>query len=207
MDGDLAPLPALADAARAHGAWLVVDDAHGFGVVGATGGGCCEHFGLDARDVPVLIGTFGKALGTFGAFVAGDEDIIELLIQRARTYIYTTALPPPVAAATRRALRIVREEPWRRESLQARIAEFREGAAKRGLPVTPSTTPIQPLILGSPAAALEASRRLAAAGHRVTAIRPPTVPAGTARLRVTLSAAHTAQQVDSLLAALEAALS
>ena len=206
MDGDLAPLPALADAARAHGAWLVVDDAHGFGVVGATGGGCCEHFGLDARDVPVLIGTFGKALGTFGAFVAGDDDIIELLIQRARTYIYTTALPPPVAAATRRALRIVREEPWRRENLQARIAEFRAGAAQRGLAVTPSTTPIQPLILGSPAAALEASRRLAAAGHRVTAIRPPTVPEGTARLRITLSAAHTAQQVESLLAALEAAL-
>ena len=206
MDGDLAPLPALAQAAQAHGAWLVVDDAHGIGVVGATGGGCCEHFGLDARDVPVLIGTFGKALGTFGAFVAGDDDIIELLIQRARTYIYTTALPPPVAAATRRALRIVREEPWRRENLQARIAEFRAGAAKRGLAVTPSTTPIQPLILGSPAAALEASRRLAAAGHRVTAIRPPTVPEGTARLRITLSAAHTAQQVESLLAALEAAL-
>jgi 8-amino-7-oxononanoate synthase len=206
MDGDLAPLPALADAARAHGAWLVVDDAHGFGVVGATGGGCCEHFGLDAQAVPVLIGTFGKALGTFGAFVAGDDDVIELLIQRARTYIYTTALPPPVAAATRRALRIVREEPWRRENLQARIAEFRAGAAQRGLAVTPSTTPIQPLILGSPAAALEASRRLAAAGHRVTAIRPPTVPEGTARLRITLSAAHTAQQVESLLAALEAAL-
>ena len=206
MDGDLAPLPALAQAAQAHGAWLVVDDAHGIGVVGATGGGCCEHFGLDARDVPVLIGTFGKALGTFGAFVAGDDDVIELLLQRARTYIYTTALPPPVAAATRRALRIVREEPWRREILQARIAQFREGAAKRGLAVTPSTTPIQPLILGSPAAALEASSRLAAAGHRVTAIRPPTVPEGTARLRITLSAAHTAQQVESLLAALEAAL-
>ena len=206
MDGDLAPLPALADAARAHGAWLVVDDAHGFGVVGATGGGCCEHFGLDARDVPVLIGTFGKALGTFGAFVAGDDDIIELLIQRARTYIYTTALPPPVAAATRRALRIVREEPWRREILQARIAEFRAGAAKRGLAVSPSTTPIQPLILGTESAALTASHRLAEAGYRVTAIRPPTVPVGTARLRITLSAAHTAQQVESLLAALEAAL-
>ena len=206
MDGDLAPLPALAQAAQAHGAWLVVDDAHGIGVVGATGGGGCEHFGLDARDVPVLIGTFGKALGTFGAFVAGDDDVIELLLQRARTYIYTTALPPPVAAATRRALRIVREEPWRREILQARIAQFREGAAKRGLAVTPSTTPIQPLILGSPAAALEASSRLAAVGHRVTAIRPPTVPEGTARLRITLSAAHTAQQVESLLAALEAAL-
>ncbi|MFM7626690.1 MAG: 8-amino-7-oxononanoate synthase [Gammaproteobacteria bacterium] len=206
MDGDLAPLPALAEAARAHDAWLVVDDAHGLGVVGAGGGGCCEHFGLDARAVPVLIGTFGKALGSFGAFVAGDEDVIELLIQRARSYIYTTALPPAVAAATRRALRIVREEPWRREALHSRIAEFRDGAARRGLAVLPSTTPIQPLILGSESVALAASARLADAGYRVTAIRPPTVPVGTSRLRITLSAAHTPQQVDGLLAALEAAL-
>jgi 8-amino-7-oxononanoate synthase len=207
MDGDLAPLPALAAAAQAHGAWLVVDDAHGIGVAGATGGGCCEHFGLDARAVPVLVGTFGKALGSFGAFVAGDDDVIELLIQRARTYIYTTALPPAVAAATRRALRIVREEPWRRAALQERIAQFREGAARRGLAVMPSTTPIQPLVLGDAAAALAASHRLAEAGYRVTAIRPPTVPAGTARLRITLSAAHTPQQVQGLLAALEAAVS
>ncbi len=207
MDGDLAPLPELAAAAKAHQAWLVVDDAHGLGVVGATGRGCCEHFGLDAHAVPVLIGTFGKALGTFGAFVAGDDDVIELLIQRARTYIYTTALPPPVAAATRRALRIVREEPWRRAALQERIAQFRDGAARRGLAVSPSTTPIQPLVLGGEAAALEASHRLAEAGYRVTAIRPPTVPAGTARLRITLSAAHTPQQVEGLLAALEAAVS
>jgi 8-amino-7-oxononanoate synthase len=207
MDGDLAPLPELAAAAQAHQAWLVVDDAHGLGVVGATGRGCCEHFGLDARAVPVLIGTFGKALGTFGAFVAGDDDVIELLIQRARTYIYTTALPPPVAAATRRALRIVREEPWRRAALQDRIAQFREGAARRGLAVMPSSTPIQPLVLGSETAALTASHRLAEAGYRVTAIRPPTVPAGTARLRITLSAAHTPQQVEGLLAALEAAVS
>jgi len=206
MDGDLAPLPALAAAAQTHGAWLVVDDAHGIGVVGATGGGCCEHFGLDAQAVPVLIGTFGKALGTFGAFVAGDDDVIELLIQRARTYIYTTALPPPVAAATRRALRIVREEPWRRAALQDRIAQFRDGAARRGLAVMPSSTPIQPLVLGSETAALAASHRLAEAGYRVAAIRPPTVPAGTARLRITLSAAHSPQQVESLLAALEAAL-
>ena len=206
MDGDLAPLPALAAAARAHEAWLVVDDAHGIGVVGADGGGCCEHFGLDAQAVPVLIGTFGKALGTFGAFVAGDEDVIELLIQRARSYIYTTALPPAVAAATRRALRIVRAEPWRREALQARIAQFREGAARRGLAVMPSTTPIQPLVLGGEATALTASGRLAEAGYRVTAIRPPTVPAGTARLRITLSAAHTPQQVEGLLAALEQAV-
>ena len=206
MDGDLAPLPALAAAARAHEAWLVVDDAHGIGVVGADGGGCCEHFGLDAQAVPVLIGTFGKALGTFGAFVAGDEDVVELLIQRARSYIYTTALPPAVAAATRRALRIVRAEPWRREALQARIAQFREGAARRGLAVMPSTTPIQPLVLGGEATALTASGRLAEAGYRVTAIRPPTVPAGTARLRITLSAAHTPQQVEGLLAALEQAV-
>ena len=206
MDGDLAPLPALAAAARAHDAWLVVDDAHGIGVVGADGGGCCEHFGLDAQAVPVLIGTFGKALGSFGAFVAGDEDVIELLIQRARSYIYTTALPPAVAAATRRALRIVREEAWRREALQARIAQFREGAARRGLAVMPSTTPIQPLVLGGERAALAASGRLAEAGYRVTAIRPPTVPAGTARLRITLSAAHTPQQVEGLLAALDAAV-
>ena len=207
MDGDLAPLPELAAAAQAHQAWLVVDDAHGLGVVGATGRGCCEHFGLDARAVPVLIGTFGKALGTFGAFVAGDDDVIELLIQRARTYIYTTALPPPVAAATRRALRIVREEPWRREALQDRIVQFRDGAARRGLAVMPSSTPIQPLVLGSETAALTASHRLAEAGYRVAAIRPPTVPAGTARLRITLSAAHTPQQVEGLLASLEAAVS
>ncbi len=207
MDGDLAPLPELAAAAQAHQAWLVVDDAHGLGVVGANGRGCCEHFGLDARAVPVLIGTFGKALGTFGAFVAGDDDVIELLIQRARTYIYTTALPPPVAAATRRALRIVREEPWRRAALQDRIAQFRDGAARRGLAVMPSSTPIQPLVLGSETAALTASHRLAEAGYRVTAIRPPTVPAGTARLRITLSAAHTPQQVEGLLASLEAAVS
>lgn len=206
MDGDLAPLPELAAAAQAHQAWLVVDDAHGLGVVGATGGGCCEHFGLDARAVPVLVGTFGKALGSFGAFVAGDDDVIELLIQRARSYIYTTALPPAVAAATRRALRIVREEPWRRAALHERIAQFREGAARRGLAVMPSTTPIQPLVLGSESAALAASARLADAGYRVTAIRPPTVPAGTARLRITLSAAHTPQQVEGLLAALEAAV-
>ena len=207
MDGDLAPLPELAAAAQAHQAGLDVDDAHGLGVVGATGRGCCEHFGLDARAVPVLIGTFGKALGTFGAFVAGDDDVIELLIQRARTYIYTTALPPPVAAATRRALRIVREEPWRREALQDRIVQFRDGAARRGLAVMPSSTPIQPLVLGSETAALTASHRLAEAGYRVTAIRPPTVPAGTARLRITLSAAHTPQQVEGLLASLEAAVS
>jgi 8-amino-7-oxononanoate synthase len=203
MDGDLAPLPELAAAAARHRAWLVVDDAHGIGVIGARGGGSCEFFGLGSREVPVLVGTFGKALGTFGAFVAADQDVIELLIQRARSYIYTTALPPAVAAATRQALRCVRTEAWRRERLQALIAQFREGAQRRGLRVGESSTPIQPLVLGSEAAALDASRRLAERGYRVTAIRPPTVPAGTARLRITLSAAHSPAQLEGLLAALD----
>ncbi len=206
MDGDLAPLPELAAAAARHQAWLVVDDAHGIGVVGATGGGCCELYGLGAREVPVLIGTFGKALGTFGAFVAGDEDVIELLIQRARSYIFTTALPPAVAAATRHALRRVHTEGWRRQHLQALIAQFREEARGRGLQISASSTPIQPLVLGSETAALAASRRLAERGYRVTAIRPPTVPAGTARLRITLSAAHSAAQVSGLVAALAEAV-
>ncbi len=203
MDGDVAPLPALAAAAATHAAWLVVDDAHGIGVIGATGRGSCEHYTLGTREVPVLVGTFGKALGTFGAFVAGDADVIELLLQRARSYIYTTALPPAVAAATRRALDIVQEEPWRRQYVQSLVERFRAGARQRGLQLVESATPIQPLILGTEAKALAASAQLAEAGYRVTAIRPPTVPAGTSRLRITLSAAHTPEQVDGLLAALE----
>lgn len=206
MDGDLAPLPELAAAAQRHGAWLIVDDAHGIGVLGERGGGCCEFFGLDARRVPVLVGTFGKALGSFGAFVAGDAALIEFLIQRARTYVYTTALPPAVAAATRQALQLLRSEPWRRQKLLELIERFREGARLRGLPLAPSPTPIQPLILGGAAQALAASAALRAAGFRVVAIRPPTVPAGSARLRVTLSAAHEASQVEALLAALERAI-
>ncbi|MFZ9479105.1 MAG: 8-amino-7-oxononanoate synthase [Steroidobacteraceae bacterium] len=205
MDGDVAPLPALAAAAATHAAWLVVDDAHGIGVIGATGRGSCEHYALGTREVPVLVGTFGKALGTFGAFVAGDADVIELLLQRARSYIYTTALPPAVAAATRRALDIVQQEPWRRQHLQSLVERFRAGACQRGLRLVESATPIQPLVLGSEAKALAASAQLAAAGYRVTAIRPPTVPAGTSRLRITLSAAHTPEHVDGLLAALERA--
>jgi 8-amino-7-oxononanoate synthase len=206
MDGDLAPLPQLVAAARQHGAWLIVDDAHGIGVLGERGAGCCEFFGLDALQVPVLIGTFGKALGSFGAFVAGDEPLIELLIQRARTYIYTTALPPAVAAATRKALQLVQRESWRREKLHELIAQFREGATRRGLPLTDSPTAIQPLILGSAASTLAASAALRVKGYRVTAIRPPTVPQGSARLRVTLSATHEPSQVEALLVALEASL-
>jgi 8-amino-7-oxononanoate synthase len=201
MDGDLAPLPALAAAAHAQEAWLVVDDAHGLGVIGPHGRGSCEHFGLDARDVPVLVGTLGKACGSFGAFVAGSHDLVELLVQRARTYIYTTALPQPVAAATRAALRLVRED-WRRDKLRERIAEFRAAATRLGLPITESTTPIQPLILGEARTALAASEALRAAGLWVTAIRPPTVPQGSARLRITLCAAHEREDIAALTTAL-----
>ena len=202
MDGDLAPLPDLARACREHQAWLVVDDAHGLGVVGATGRGTLEHFDLSARDVPLLIGTFGKAFGTFGAFAAGDADLIELLIQKARTYIYTTALPQALAAATRVALEVSERESWRRERVLQLTARFRRGAAQLGLALGESDTPIQPVILGSAQAALAAQQQLMAAGFWVAAIRPPTVPAGSARLRVTFSAAHSEAQLDELLDAL-----
>jgi 8-amino-7-oxononanoate synthase len=199
MDGDVAPLTALSEAARAHGAWLVVDDAHGLGVLGANGGGALEIAGLDCEDVPVLVGTLGKAFGSFGAFVAGTEDLIELLVQRARSYIYTTALPQPVAAATRAALRIAREETWRRERVLALTARFRTAARQAGVPLADSVTPIQPIPLGSAQAALAAQHALRQAGFWVIAIRSPTVPAGAERLRVTLTAAHQESQIDSLV--------
>ena len=198
MDGDLAPLPELSRCAHTHGLWLVVDDAHGLGVIGAKGGGVLEHFGLGSDAVPVLVGTLGKAFGSFGAFVAGSAAVIELLIQKARTYLYTTALPEPVAAATRAALALVRQESGRRERLASLVSRFRAAARAAGVPLGSSTTPIQPVLLGSPAAALAAQRHLAAAGYWVVAIRPPTVPAGSARLRITLSATHTEAQVDAL---------
>lgn len=206
MDGDVAPLAELAAACHAHEAWLVVDDAHGIGVIGADGRGSLEHHGLKAADVPVLIGTFGKALGTFGAFVAGDKALLEWLLQRARTYIYTTALPPPVAAATTQALQLVTAEKWRREKLAELIGHFKDGAARRGLSLLPSDTPIQPLVIGDVQRTLAASHALRARGLRVTAIRPPTVPNGSARLRVTLSARHERPQLDMLLDALSASL-
>jgi 8-amino-7-oxononanoate synthase len=199
MDGDVAPLPQLALTARAHGLWLIVDDAHGLGVLGATGRGALQALGLSPEDVPVLIGTLGKAFGSFGAFVAGSEALIELLIQKARTYIYTTALPQPVAAATRAALKVAQSEGWRRERVAALTARFRRAAAAAGVPLTASSTPIQPILLADAGAALEAQRSLARAGFWVVAIRPPTVPPGAARLRVTLSAAHTESEVDELV--------
>ena len=205
MDGDLAPVPELAKLAMRAGAWLMVDDAHGFGVLGRTGGGVAEHFGLSAAEVPVLVGTLGKAFGTFGAFVAGSEDLIEYLIQRCRPYVYTTALPPAVAEATRASLRLVLEENWRREKLVKLIEQFRHGAAQLGLQLLPSQTPIQPIMLGDNQHAVQISQQLLEAGFLVAAIRPPTVPDGTARLRVTLSAAHEAEDVERLLEALGSA--
>jgi len=203
MDGDLAPLPGLAELAAAHGAWLLVDDAHGLGVIGPGGRGTAAHYGLAPAQVPILMGTLGKAFGTFGAFVAGSETLVETLIQEARTYIYTTAPPPAAAAATRAALRLVREQDWRREQLQALVRRFREGAAQLGLELADSPTPIQPLIVGEATAALHLGETLRARGILIGAIRPPTVPPGSARLRITFSAAHSAAQVDLLLDALE----
>jgi 8-amino-7-oxononanoate synthase len=199
MDGDIAPLPALADAARAHEAWLIVDDAHGIGVLGAHGRGAVELAGLTVEEVPVLIGTLGKAFGSFGAFAAGSDELIELLMQRARTYIYTTALPQPVAAATRAALRIAQAETWRRERALALTARFRAAAEQLGIPLADSITPIQPIRLGSARAALAAQQALLEAGFWVVAIRSPTVPAGEERLRVTLTAGHREDQVDALI--------
>lgn len=202
MDGDLADLPALAGVTRAAGAWLMVDDAHGLGTLGAQGGGIVEHFGLGIDDVPVLIGTLGKGCGTAGAFVAGSDELIETLVQFARPYIYTTSQPPALACATLKSLQLLRRDTWRREHLAALIRKFRLGAEQIGLRLMDSPTPIQPIMVGDSAKAVELSRMLRERGLLVTAIRPPTVPAGSARLRVTLSAAHSEAQVQLLLNAL-----
>jgi 8-amino-7-oxononanoate synthase len=204
MDGDLAPLPALAALAARHRAWLMIDDAHGLGTIGRNGGGCLEHYGLGQTDVPILVGTLGKAFGTFGAFVAGSRELIQALIQFARSYIYTTALPPAVASATLAALDIVRAEPWRRERLATLSRRLRAGAQALGLPLHPETpdappTPIIPLLCGSAERALALSAALREQGILVTAIRPPTVPRGTARLRITLCAEHSDAHIDRLL--------
>lgn len=202
MDGDLADLPALCAEAREKGAWVMVDDAHGFGPLGATGGGIVEHFGLGLDDVPVLVGTLGKAFGTAGAFVAGSEELIETLVQFARPYIYTTSQPPAVACATLKSLELLQKESWRREHLNRLIQRFREGAAEIGLTLMDSPTPIQPILVGDSARAMRLAALLRERGILVGAIRPPTVPAGSARLRVTFSASHSEAQLELLLLAL-----
>ena len=206
MDGDVAPLSGLVQAAERHGAWLMVDDAHGIGVLGQHGGGSLQRAGLGQDEVPVLIGTFGKALGTAGAFVAGSAELIDYLVQTARPYIYTTAMPAALAAATLASLDVVAAEPERRSYLHSLVRRFRVLARELPAPLLASETPIQGLVLGSAERALAVSRRLFALGFLVSAIRPPTVPAGSARLRITLSAAHSRSQVDDLLDALHSAL-
>ncbi|MHB0775773.1 8-amino-7-oxononanoate synthase [Halomonas sp. WWR20] len=201
MDGDVADIAGLAALCRRFDAWLMIDDAHGLGVLGSQGDGCVGTR-FSTNDVPVLVGTLGKALGTSGAFVAGDELLIDTLIQRARPYLYTTAQSPAVASATLAALDIMEQEPQRRERLTTHIARFRDGAARLGLPLLESGTPIQPLLLGSAERALAWSGELERRGFLVTAIREPTVPRGAARLRITLGAPHEPCAIDALLGAL-----
>lgn len=202
MDGDVAPLSELAVLCRRERVVLMVDDAHGLGVSGMHGAGSVNAAGLSQHDVPVLMATLGKALGCMGAFVAGSTGLIVGMTQFARTFVYTTAMPPALAAAACVAVQIARGEDWRREKLRALVMRFRSGAAQLGLPLADSGSAIQPLILGDAARAVAASRALEAAGFLVTAIRPPTVPRDSARLRVTLSAAHEEVDVDRLLEAL-----
>ena len=203
MDGDIADVPELLRLAVSSDSWLMIDDAHGFGVIGEHGRGTREHFGIRDNDARlIMVGTLGKAFGTSGAFVAGSEALIETLIQEARTYIYTTALPPAVAHATLTSLRLVEQEDWRRAHLNSLIRYFRDAARHYGLPLMTSVTPIQPLVLGNSEAALQASDALLDQGILVSAIRPPTVPQGQARLRITLSAAHHITDVDRLVDAL-----
>lgn len=202
MDGDCAPLPELAALAQKNNAWLMVDDAHGFGCLGKNGGGSAEYFGLTQIELPILMGTLGKAFGTFGAFIAGSETLIETLIQFSRSYIYTTAMPPAVAAATRVSLRLLQTENWRREHLQQLVARFRTGAQQLGLQLLDSFSPIQPIIIGDEARTLTIADELAMRGILIIAIRPPTVAPGSSRLRITFSAEHSFDQVDQLLIAL-----
>jgi len=204
MDGDIAPLRALSELARQHQATLYVDDAHGIGVLGSNGRGSVAAAELNALDVPLQLVTFGKALGSHGAAVVGDEDLIAHLAETARPHIYTTALPPAQATATHAAVRVARSGDGEalRENLQARISQLREGAQARGLDLMPSHTAIQPMMCGSDVRAIAMAAALEDQGYWVAPIRPPTVPEGQSRLRITLSAAHTVNDVNSLLDAL-----
>jgi len=202
MDGDVANLVDMVDICKQQNALLMVDDAHGMGVLGPGGRGCVAELGLSQTDVPVLVGTFGKAFGTSGAFVAGSETFIEYLIQCARPYIYTTAMPPSIVAATRKSLQLIQTADQERAHLSSMIHYFREKVVSLGYQLMDSSTPIQPILIGSSESAVALSDFLAKEGVLVTAIRPPTVPDKTARLRVTFSAAHTKDNVDQLLVAL-----
>ncbi len=206
MDGDLAPLDQLAVAASGAEALLCVDEAHALGVMGDQGAGACSAAGLHPADAPIIMGTFGKSLGTFGAFVAGPKLVTDALVNHARSHIYTTASPPALAAATLHNLKRVQREHWRRERLDSLIAYFRRRGNELGLPLGQSLSAIQPMLLGSAERALKISNALLAAGFHVPAIRPPTVPAGGARLRVSLNASHQTGDLERLLLAIAEAL-
>jgi len=200
MDGDTAPLKDYAGLCEEYGALLYVDDAHAFGVVGESGS--LAESGLSEKEVPLMMATFGKALGVSGAFVAGSKTLVETLVQYARSYIYSTAMPPALAVTVLAALELLQQEDWRRRHLRTLIKRFRAGAGRLGLPLMDSISPIQPLLIGPSREAVAVSEQLQRRGYYVVAIRPPTVPRDSARLRITLTAAHNEEQVDGLLSAL-----
>jgi 8-amino-7-oxononanoate synthase len=201
MDGDVAPVRALHALAERYDAWLVLDDAHGFGLLGAGGRGVLDHFGLRSPHI-VYMATLGKSAGAYGAFVAGSRALIETLVQRAHTYIYTTAPPPLIAHALRTSLQLIERDEWRRQRVMEHVARLKAGLRACRWKLLPSDTPIQPLVVGTSTDALALSRDLEARGILVPAIRPPTVPQGTARLRISLSADHAPEDVDRLVSAL-----
>lgn len=199
MDGDIAELPALSALCKKNKSWLMVDDAHGFGTLGETGKGSLQHFSLSSTQVPIYMATLGKAVGTAGAFIAGSDALIETIIQKARTYIYTTAMPAAIAEATRYSLNIIQNESRHLNNLNNNIAYFKNCCIESAVPVEHSETAIQPIIIGDDETTLQISQQLFESGFLVTAIRPPTVPEGTSRLRVTLSAKHTHEHIDQLI--------
>jgi 8-amino-7-oxononanoate synthase len=204
MDGDIAPVPELVDLAERHDAWLLLDDAHGFGVLGDAGRGVLERFAARSPRV-IYMATLGKAAGVFGAFVAGERDLVDTLVQRARSYIYTTAPPALLSVALMKSLELIAEGQWRRERLRERAAVLRARLHLERWRLAASATAIQPLLIGGNEEAVAVSEALARRGLLVPAIRPPTVPQGTARLRISLSAAHEAADVERLAAAINEA--
>jgi glycine C-acetyltransferase/8-amino-7-oxononanoate synthase len=203
MDGDLAPLPDLVEVCERRGALLMIDEAHATGVLGPTGRGAAEHFGIEPGRIPVHMGTLSKAVGSLGGYVAGRRDLIDLLVNRARSFMYSTALPPPVCAAAAAGLRILRDEPGRRAALWDRAKQLQDGLRRLGRDVGATESPITPVIVGASDDAVALSRRLFEAGVLAPAIRPPTVPEGTARIRLAPVATHTAEDIDHVLDALE----
>lgn len=202
MDGDMFPLDRLVPLARRHQAWTYVDDAHGTGVLGATGAGTIEHFGVDGQ-IDVVVGTLGKALGTVGAYVGGSQELVELLVSRSRSFIFTTGTPPAMAAATLEALRIAQVEGWRRDAVRERARRLRQRLREGGLDVPGDAEGhIVPVIIGDAKRTMELVANLRRRGFLVGGVRPPTVPPGTSRLRISLSAVHPMELVDALAASL-----